>query len=57
MACYSASLIDLENLMQGTGAKMRHIKVKMLAEANNPALIDLLKQAKIEQKLAFTSQD
>lgn len=39
------SLPDPENLLEGTGKKLRHIKVRTLGSAQNSALQDLIREA------------
>lgn len=48
-----AELPDPQGLMEGTGAKMRHVKVRALAEAEQPAIKALLKAALTERKQAL----
>ena len=42
---FGTHLDDPECLLEGTGARMRHVKVRSLAQAHNPALAALLKAA------------
>ncbi|MFN3918642.1 MAG: DUF1801 domain-containing protein, partial [Flavobacteriales bacterium] len=35
-------LYDPENLLEGTGKKMRHIKIKSIEQSKNPALRNLI---------------
>jgi len=42
-------LPDPEGLLDGTGAKMRHVKVRTLDEAHAPALRDLVRAATTER--------
>ena len=43
---YGASLADPEGLLQGTGARIRHIRVDALKDAQAPDVIDLLADAR-----------
>lgn len=38
-------LLDPHNLLEGTGKKARHVKIRQLEEIDNPALKELLKIA------------
>lgn len=42
---FGASLEDQQHLLQGIGKRARHLKVKTLEEAENPALRELVKTA------------
>jgi hypothetical protein len=42
---FGAQLPDPEHLLQGEGARMRHVKVRSAAEATNPALRALVEAA------------
>ncbi|HEY7358684.1 MAG TPA: DUF1801 domain-containing protein [Ktedonobacterales bacterium] len=42
---FGTHLEDPQHLLEGTGARMRHVKVRTLAQASNPALAGLLKAA------------
>jgi hypothetical protein len=42
---FGTHLDDPEHLLEGTGARMRHVKVRSLEQAQNPALAALLKAA------------
>lgn len=42
---FGSHLDDPEHLLEGTGTRMRHVKVRTLAEARNPALARLLEAA------------
>jgi hypothetical protein len=46
-------LADPKNLLQGTGAKLRHIKVHSVAEANHVDVLALIKSALSERKKAL----
>lgn len=39
---YGADLDDPEGLMEGSGKALRHIKVKTIGQANNPAIRELI---------------
>ena len=42
---FGAHLPDLQHLLVGEGKRMRHIKVRSVADASNPALEKLMKEA------------
>lgn len=42
---FGTHLDDPQHLLEGTGARMRHVKVRTLEQARNPALAVLLKAA------------
>jgi hypothetical protein len=42
---HGASLKDPAGLLEGTGKKLRHVKLRGMAEARNPAIESLLIQA------------
>ncbi len=42
---FGTHLDDPQHLLEGTGARLRHVKVRTLAQAGNPALAALLKAA------------
>jgi hypothetical protein len=42
---FGAHLLDLQHLLVGEGKRMRHIKVRSVEDASNPALEELLKEA------------
>lgn len=48
-----AALEDPDGLLEGTGAKMRHVKIRSLAEADRPALRSLIKAAITERVQAL----
>ena len=48
-----ADLDDPESLLEGTGAKMRHVKVRTADEATMPAIRALVVQALAERRAAF----
>lgn len=47
---------DPENLLEGTGKKMRHVKLYSLQEANNPTLKQLVAAALLERKNALAAK-
>jgi hypothetical protein len=47
---YGAQLADPEHLLQGTGKKLRHVKVREVEEVDRPALRQLLQLALDERK-------
>jgi hypothetical protein len=47
---YGAQLLDPEDLLEGTGKKLRHVKVREIAEVDRPALRELLQLALEERK-------
>ena len=50
---HGSSLKDADKLLEGTGKKMRHVKVRSLEEAENPALRKLILEALAERKAAL----
>ena len=46
---YGADLPDPQGLLEGTGKKLRHIKVKNVEEVGEPALRDIL-EASLEER-------
>ena len=54
---YGAELIDPEALMEGTGKKLRHVKVRDVGEIGRASLRDLLKQSLEERKSALGFDD
>jgi hypothetical protein len=42
---YGTSLDDPQHLLEGSGARMRHVKVRSLEAAANPALTELMRSA------------
>ena len=40
-----AELADPDGLLEGTGARMRHVKVRSVEDANRPALRELVQEA------------
>jgi hypothetical protein len=47
-----ASLPDPAGLLEGTGKKLRHVKVRSLAEAEQPELRELIETAMTERRAA-----
>lgn len=45
---YGTSLPDPDGLLVGEGKRMRHVKVRSVAEANNPVLVALVTAATFE---------
>ena len=50
---HGVNLADPKRLLEGTGKKMRHVKVRSVEEAANPALRDLVGAALAERKKAL----
>lgn len=50
---HGVALPDPDGLLQGTGAKMRHIKVRSVEEAENPAIRALITAALTERRAAL----
>jgi hypothetical protein len=48
-----ADLDDPKNLLEGTGAKLRHIKLQSVIEANQPDIHAMIKKAFAERKRAL----
>ena len=48
-----ADLPDPDNLLEGTGKKLRHIKIRSLADADDPKLRPLIEAALAERKVAL----
>lgn len=48
-----ATLPDPKGLMEGTGAKMRHVKIRTVGDADQAAIRRLLKEALSERKRAL----
>jgi len=44
---------DPDKLLEGTGAKMRHIKIHSLEECENPRLVEMMRSAYEERKAAL----
>jgi len=47
---YGVSLADPAGLMEGTGKRLRHVKVRSAEEVNKPALRELIKAALVERR-------
>ena len=47
---HSASLADPSGLLEGTGKKLRHVKLRDVSAAKNPALAVLLREAIADRK-------
>jgi len=54
---YGAELPDPEGLLEGTGKKLRHIKVREVEEIAQPALYDLLQSSLEERKKALSMEN
>ena len=48
-----AILADPERLMEGTGKKLRHVKIRSLEDAEQPAIRSLIAEAVAERKEAL----
>ena len=48
-----ASLADPEGLLEGTGANMRHVKVRTVEAADQPAVRALIEEALTERRTAL----
>lgn len=48
-----ADLKDPKNLLEGTGAKMRHVKIRSIEDANRPSIQALVKEALKERRTAL----
>lgn len=48
-----ADISDPKALLEGTGAKMRHIKIRSLNDCKNPRLKEMMREALIERKTAL----
>ncbi|MBO6919506.1 MAG: DUF1801 domain-containing protein [Rhizobiaceae bacterium] len=48
-----ADIADPSGLLEGTGAKLRHIKIRSLDQCENEQIIQLIKAAIQERKLAL----
>ena len=48
-----AELADPDGLLEGTGAKLRHVKIRSLDDANRPAVCALIKGA-LAQRLGLS---
>ena len=54
---YGADLSDPEDLMEGTGKKLRHIKVRDVEQAGQPAVRELIQQSISEREEALDIAD
>ncbi len=50
---FGGNLSDPRHLLEGTGKRMRHVKVRDLAEAENPALAELVRAAWIDAQTSI----
>lgn len=50
---HGAALEDPAGLLEGTGKRLRHMKVRSLAEADDPALRTLVRRAVAERRAAL----
>ena len=50
---HGVNIPDPSNLLEGTGKKMRHVKVHSLEKANQPEVRELIDQALLERKTAL----
>ena len=48
-----ADISDPDKLLEGTGARMRHIKVRSIEECGNPMLVTMIREAFEERKAAL----
>ena len=48
-----ADLEDPRNLLEGTGAKMRHVKIRSIEDANRPSIHALVEEALKERRNAL----
>ena len=48
-----AALPDPEKIMEGTGKQLRHVKIRSVEDADNPAVEVLLQKALVERKEAL----
>lgn len=46
-------LMDPHGLLEGTGAKLRHIKLRTVAETEQPGVRELVEEAYTERKAAL----
>lgn len=42
---FGVDIPDPENILEGTGERMRHVKIKNIKDAGNPAIKQLIKEA------------
>ena len=54
---FATQLKDPDKLLEGTGKKMRHVKVRSLQEVSHPALKQLVADAYAERKHALATKD
>ena len=47
---HGASLTDATGLLEGTGKKLRHVKLRNVSAAKNPAIVALLREAIADRK-------
>ena len=52
---HGAALPDPKGLLEGTGAKLRHVKVRSLEAAKNSAIMELVKAARAERARALSA--
>ena len=52
---HASTLPDPEGLLEGTGASMRHVKVRSIEAAGAPALESLIREALRERRRALGS--
>ena len=50
---HGAELPDPEGLLEGTGAKMRHVKLRSVQDAGGPAVRELVAEALAERRSAL----
>ncbi len=50
---HGVNLSDPHTLLEGTGAKMRHIKLRSVEECENPRVLELIRRAIDERKSAL----
>lgn len=48
-----ASLTDPEKLLEGTGARMRHVKMRSVGDVQRPGVRGLIREASAERKAAL----
>ncbi|MEM7531852.1 MAG: DUF1801 domain-containing protein [Chloroflexota bacterium] len=54
---HGAGLPDLDGLLEGTGKKLRHVKVRSLEDADKPAVQALIAAALAERRSALGIED
>ena len=47
------SLADPQGLLEGTGAKLRHVKIRSLGDAEQPGVRELIEEAHAERRAAL----